>query len=163
MYSNIKIWTQCSTLLYISTYHLSLGPTQKIRNLLQLMLEKQPILRAKSILLFTVYILLNSSETGHMTENKVVPEKQMQSLLICLCKKAVGIHGFYLFYLHVISQKHSLFSSRNSFKQKFETKLLLVEKLLSVLNLISQPFSSRLRYTQKLRLPSEINKFIAAK
>lgn len=33
-----------------------------------------------------------------MTENKVIPEKQMQNLLICLCNKAVGIHAFYLCY-----------------------------------------------------------------
>lgn len=63
-----------------------------------------------------------------MTENKGVPEKQMQNLLVCLCNKAVGIRAFYLCYLHVISQKYSVFSSRNSFKQKFKTKLLLVEK-----------------------------------
>lgn len=62
------------------------------------MLEKYPVLRAKNILLFTFCILLNLSETGHMTENKVIPEKQMQNLLICLCNKAVGIHAFYLCY-----------------------------------------------------------------
>lgn len=91
------------------------------------MLEKYSILKVKITLLFTFHTLLNLS--GHMTENKVVPEKQTQNLLMCLWNKAVGIHAFYLCYLHVIHPKHSLISSRNSFRQKFETKLLLVVKL----------------------------------
>lgn len=56
------------------------------------MLEKYSILQVKITLLFTFYTSLNLS--GHMTENKVVSEKKMQNLLICLWNKAVGIHAF---------------------------------------------------------------------
>ena len=55
-----------------------------------------------------------------MTENKVIPEKQAQNLLIYLCNKAVRIHAFYLRCLHAVCQKPSVFSSVNSFTQKAE-------------------------------------------
>lgn len=135
-----------------------------MRNLVQLMLEKYPILRVKNILLFTFCILLNLSEIGHMTENKVIPEKQMQNLLICLCNKAVGIHTFCLCYFmwYVRSPHYSPAwapSSRNLKPSSYQWKNFIKHSEFD----LSHSLQTRLKYTQKSRLPSKINKFIATK